>query len=138
MCAHTAAALSGLTGDRSVAVLGVVPADRNEPVAAVFTPAGEVARGKPSRQIQIIERNEVIKSGTLRQLRLPGLLIMVRDKGYVRGEVKMEGLRGRVSEKAEVLIIEINELGVADTIFETAICVNIVLAPMRGQLIKIR
>ena len=62
---------------------------------------------------------------------------MVRDKGYVRGEVKTEGIRGRVSEKAEVLIIEINELGVADTIFETAICVNIVLAPMRGQLIKI-
>lgn len=62
---------------------------------------------------------------------------MVRDKGYVRGEVKTEGIRGRVSEKAEILIIEINELGVADTIFETAICVNIVLAPVGGQFIKI-
>ena len=43
-----------------------------------------------------------------------------------------------VSEKAKVVIIEINELGVVDIFSEPGKRIDIVLAPVRGQLIKIR
>ena len=62
---------------------------------------------------------------------------MIRDKGYVRGEVKTEGIRGWISERIGlVVIIEINELGIADTFLEPGKRINIVLAPVRGQVIR--
>ena len=64
---------------------------------------------------------------------------MIGDKGYVRREVKAEGIRGWISEKIGlVIIVEINELGVADTFLEPGERIDIVLAPVGGQLIKIR
>lgn len=63
---------------------------------------------------------------------------MVGDKGHVCGEVKTEGIRGWISERIGlvVIIIEINEPGIADTIFEPGKRIDIVLAPVRGQVIR--
>ena len=62
---------------------------------------------------------------------------MVRDKGYVRGEIKAEEIRGWISGKiALVVVIEINELGVTDIFPEPGKRINIVLAPVRGQVIR--
>ena len=54
-------------------------------------------------------------------------------------EVKTERIRGWISGKiALVVVIEINELGVTDIFLEPGERIDIVLAPVRGQLIKIR
>lgn len=52
-------------------------------------------------------------------------------------EVKTERIRGWISGKiALVVVIEINELGVTDIFLEPGERIDIVLAPVRGQLIK--
>ena len=64
---------------------------------------------------------------------------MIGDKGYMCREVKTERIRGWISGKiALVVVIEINELGVTDIFLEPGERIDIVLAPVRGQLIKIR
>ena len=81
MGAHAAAGLAVLAEDGAVAILGVIPAHGHEPVSAILAPAGQIPCGNPPRQVQVEKGNQVVKSGALRHLRLPGFLVPVRDKG---------------------------------------------------------